>query len=169
MSRYEELLGRFNKSLTLLDESGLNMEIVRNAQRALKRFKDLKAEAEEALPRLRKALSQAEKECEDWLEKVTSSSPEMIQVYEAMESREKNDHHDARPKIMRKMTDLRNKIASHFKDMQETASVLAAQKLVRQFEKFEENVQLPLEFGQLQKEYTEASEKEAVEGTFAKF
>ena len=47
MSQYVQLLGQYTKELTLVTASGLNMEIVRGAQRHLRYFGMLKAEAQD--------------------------------------------------------------------------------------------------------------------------
>lgn len=166
MSQYVQLLDQYTKSLTLVIASGLNMEIVREAQRHLRYFGMLKAKAQEKIPGLQRSLSEKEEEHEEWLKKVTACPSGIIQVVEAMQNREKNGHDDDRPEIQREISKLRKEIAGYRENMQETPSILAAQRLIRQFEKFEENIQLPLEFGLLQKQYGDAQKAEKEAGTW---
>ena len=147
MSHYQEVLDRSQKILTYYENSGLNMEVIACAQDTIKTFERKRETAQERIPGYKEDLDKAQSAYAAWLERQLDCPSKMAQLFADMQKGENT------PEILRKIEELEANIELYSEDLNENPKVLAAKKLIEQFEKFRENPQLELKFEQLQQEY----------------
>lgn len=146
MSHYGAALAQVKKILAYYANSGLNMRVIACAEETIKTFEDKKGIAQKLIPGFKKDLDEAKNARAVWLKEQLDCPSKMAQLFADME---KGEH----PENFEEIAELEETIKRYSEDLEETPVVLAAQRLIKQFEKFRENPQLPLEFGELQQEY----------------
>lgn len=145
-SDYDEVLAKSKKIFAYYVNSGVNMEVIACAEEAIETFEDLKERAQKLISEFKEDLDEAKNACAVWLQEQLDCPSKMAQRFADMQ---KGEH----PENFEKIAELEEKIKLYSEDLEETPKFLAAQRLIKQFEKFRENPQLQLEFEELQQEY----------------
>ncbi len=146
MLHYEAVLAQSEKILAYYANSGADMEVIACAEETIKTFEDKRERAQELIPGFRKNLDEAKNACAVWLEEQLNCPSKMAQLFADMQKGEHSENFE-------KIAELEEDIKFYSEELEETPKFLAAQRLIKQFEKFGENPQLQLEFEELQQEY----------------
>ena len=147
MSHYQEVSARAEKMFTYYVNAKVVMAVIVCAQETIKSFEVGKESSEKAIPGLKKQLDEAQNTYAAWLEEQLACPLKRAQLFADMQ--EAKEH----PGNLGEIVQLEELIEYHIERLKETPEILAAKKLVKQFEKFGENPQLELEFEELQEEY----------------
>lgn len=147
MSHYQEVLARSEKIFTYYVNSGVDMEVIACAQATIKTFEEKRESAQKLISGFEEDLAKAQSACAVWLERQLNCPSKTGQLFADMQ---KGEEH---PGNLGEVAVLEAKIKSYSEDLEESPKVLAARRLIKQFEKFGENPQLELEFEELQEEY----------------
>lgn len=150
----EEVLARMEKALTYYINAGVDMKEIACAKKTIELFEARKKDTEKLISGFKEDLDKARKARTAWLRDQLDSPSKTSRLFAAMQDPKTH------PEEWKEIATLENKIKGYSEDLNETQEVVAAKKLIKQFEKFEENPQLELKFEQLQEEYKDAFVKE---------
>lgn len=146
----EGVFAQMEKTFMYYVNAQVDMKEIECAKKTIELFEARRESAKELIIGFKEDLEKARKAHVAWLEEQLACPSKTSRLFADMQDPKTH------PKEWREVVSLENNIKAYSHELNETTAVAAAKKLIKQFEKFEQNPQLELKFEELQEEYKNA-------------